>query len=103
MPTLVAFHNDLPARAGETEVVTKNTILFPKWYSDKPEEHIEVSNGAMFKFELWLMDTIENKPHLITPEAAHAAFQVFEDTETTATIGVGMKNLKVALSEIAAA
>ena len=103
MPAITAFHNTTAPRTGITNVFTKDAIFFPKWISDKPEEHLELSEDTVFKFELWLADALENKPQLLTPEAANNALRALEGRCTTATIGPEMQPLKVALAKLIAA
>ncbi len=103
MASITAFHNTIEARTGITAVFAKDTIFFPKWISNAPEEHLELSEDTMFKFELWLADALENKPQLLTPEAVKNALCVLEGKCTTATIGAEMQPLKVALAKLFAA
>ena len=100
---ITAFHNTMPAIAGATEVFNKDTIFFPKWISNTPEEHLELSDDTMFKFELWLANALENKPQLLTSEAVKNALRALEGRCTTVTIGAEMQPLKVALAKLIAA
>ena len=101
--SLTVFHNTKPARTTTTDVFFKNTIMFPKYSGEVPEEHVEVSRDTMFRLELWLGWALQNKPALLTKEAAHNVLKGFEGTRTTVTIGPEMRPLKAALYELIAA
>lgn len=100
---ITAFHNTTPARSDVTDAFTRRTIFFPKWISNSPEEHLELSEDTVFKFELWLANALENKPQLLTSEAVKNALRALEGRCTTVTIGAEMQPLKVALAKLIAA
>ncbi len=102
MSSITTFHNTIEARTGITAVFAKDTIFFPKWISNAPEEHLELSEDTMFKFELWLADALENKPQLLTSEATNNALSALEGRRTTATIDAEMQPLKIALAKLIA-